>query len=53
MSTVDPGPPIAVSYALTSRGEELVGLFRPLVLWANENLDGVKLARRAYEEDKR
>ena len=50
--TVDPGPPIAVSYALTPLGEELVELLKPLVLWANANLDDVKDARRAYEKDK-
>ncbi|MEM9477763.1 MAG: helix-turn-helix domain-containing protein [Pseudomonadota bacterium] len=47
--TVDPGPPIAVSYALTPVGEELVELLKPLVLWANDNMDGVKVARRDYE----
>lgn len=47
--TVDPGPPIAVSYALTPVGEELVLLLKPLVLWANDNMDGVKVARRDYE----
>ena len=51
--TVDPGPPIAVSYALTSVGEELVALLKPLVLWANDNMEGVKGARREYEEEKR
>lgn len=50
--TVDPGPPIAVSYALTSVGEELVTLLKPLVLWANENMEGVKGSRRDYETDK-
>ena len=47
--TVAPGPPIAVSYALTPVGEELVELLKPLVLWANDNMDGVKVARRDYE----
>lgn len=50
--TVDPGPPIAVSYALTPVGEELVTLLKPLVLWANENMEGVKGSRRDYETDK-
>lgn len=50
--TVDPGPPIAVSYALTPIGEELVTLLKPLVLWANENMEGVKGSRRDYETDK-
>ena len=47
--TVDPGPPIAVSYALTPMGEELVALLTPLVFWANDNMEGVKEARRDYE----
>ncbi|MEM1360938.1 MAG: helix-turn-helix domain-containing protein [Pseudomonadota bacterium] len=47
--SVDPGPPVAVSYALTPLGESLVGLLKPLVLWANDNMDSVKGARRAYE----
>lgn len=47
--TVDPGPPIAVSYALTPMGEALVDLLKPLVLWANDNLDTVKDARKDYE----
>ena len=51
--TVDPGPPIAVSYALTPVGEGLVGLLKPLVLWANENMDGIKGARHDYEKASR
>ena len=49
--TVDPGPPVAVSYALTPLGQQLVELLKPLVLWANENLDTVKGARRNYEAE--
>ncbi|MEO1537290.1 MAG: helix-turn-helix domain-containing protein [Pseudomonadota bacterium] len=51
--TVDPGPPIAVSYALTPLGQALVKLLKPLVLWANDNLDVVKDARLQYEDEKR
>ncbi len=51
--TVDPGPPIAVSYALTPLGQALVKLLKPLVLWANDNLDVVKDARHQYEDEKR
>ncbi|MEM9228482.1 MAG: helix-turn-helix domain-containing protein [Pseudomonadota bacterium] len=50
--TVDPGPPIAVSYALTPMGYGLVDLLKPLVLWADENMDNVKDARRDYEVEK-
>lgn len=51
--TVDPGPPIAVSYALTPLGQGLVILLKPLVLWANDNLSVVKDARHQYEDEKR
>ena len=47
--TVEPGPPLAVYYALTPMGEGLVNLLKPLVLWANENMDGVKGSRQEYE----
>lgn len=47
--TVHPGPPIAVSYALTDLGQELVGLLTPIVLWAGKNMKTVKVARTAYE----
>lgn len=50
--TVDPGPPIAVSYALTPIGESLVELLKPLVLWANENMESVKGSRHEYEKAK-
>ena len=50
--TVDPGPPIAVSYALTPMGYGLVDLLKPLVLWADENIDNVKGARQSYEDAK-
>lgn len=48
--TVEPGPPIAVYYALTPVGEGLVNLLKPLVLWANDNMEGVKGSRQEYEE---
>lgn len=50
--SVDPGPPIAVSYALTPMGYGLVDLLKPLVLWADENIDNVKGARQSYEDAK-
>ena len=46
--TVDPGPPVAVSYELTERGHELVVLLTPLVHWANHRMPGVKDSRDAY-----
>ncbi len=50
--TVHPGPPIAVSYALTPVGEELMALLKPLVFWANENMESVKEARQDYESER-
>ena len=46
---VDPGPPVAVSYALTPRGESLVAVYKPLVLWASDNIDDVKRSRDNYD----
>jgi DNA-binding HxlR family transcriptional regulator len=37
--TVDEGPPLAVSYALTPAGEALVPAFEALEAWADEHLD--------------
>ena len=51
--TVDPGPPIAVSYALTPLGQELVGALKPLVYWSNEQMDTVKTARLVYDRETR
>ncbi|MCU1684701.1 MAG: transcriptional regulator [Amycolatopsis sp.] len=36
--SVDAGPPIAVSYALTSRGAALLPALRELTTWAQNNL---------------
>lgn len=36
--TVDPGPPLAVSYALTARGKALIPALRQISLWAEEHL---------------
>jgi DNA-binding HxlR family transcriptional regulator len=35
---VDPGPPVSVSYALTSRGASLVPVLQELGRWASDNL---------------
>lgn len=37
--TVDAGPPVTVSYALTKGGEELLPILGQLGAWASENLD--------------
>lgn len=36
--TVDPGPPVSVSYALTERGEALIPALEHLASWAEEHL---------------
>ncbi len=36
--TVDPGPPLAVSYALTDRGRALMPALEQIAIWATENL---------------
>jgi DNA-binding HxlR family transcriptional regulator len=36
--TVDEGPPLAVSYALTDRGKALLPALRQITLWAQEHL---------------
>jgi DNA-binding HxlR family transcriptional regulator len=36
--TVDEGPPVAVSYALTSRGQALMPALAQISLWAQEHL---------------
>ena len=42
--TVEPGPPVAVTYALTSSGERLLPILDQLGVWAHENLSGEKPA---------
>jgi DNA-binding HxlR family transcriptional regulator len=36
--TVDEGPPVAVSYALTDRGKALLPALQQITLWAQEHL---------------
>jgi|SRR5450755_431753 DNA-binding HxlR family transcriptional regulator len=36
--TVDEGPPLAVSYALTNRGKALLPALQQITLWAQEHL---------------
>lgn len=36
--TVDEGPPVAVSYALTERGQALMPALEQVALWAQEHL---------------
>ena len=46
---VNPGPPVAVSYALTPLGEELARELRSLAGWAKRNLPSVEAAREAFD----
>jgi DNA-binding HxlR family transcriptional regulator len=41
---VEPGPPVAVSYALTEAGERLQPVLQQLGRWASENLEVVEKA---------
>ncbi|WP_119696246.1 winged helix-turn-helix transcriptional regulator [Microbacterium halotolerans] len=41
--TVDPGPPVTVSYALTARGEGLLPILDQLGSWASANLESPEL----------
>lgn len=47
--TVDPGPPIAVSYALTDLGVELMEHLKPLVFWAARSHGTVLASRESYD----
>ncbi|MGS4885233.1 winged helix-turn-helix transcriptional regulator [Roseibium sp. MB-4] len=47
--TVDPGPPVAVSYELTPLGQSLVATLKPLVFWSSEQMEQVKTARLEYD----
>ncbi|MEM8785734.1 MAG: helix-turn-helix domain-containing protein [Pseudomonadota bacterium] len=49
--TVDPGPPVAVSYELTPLGRGLLSTLKPLVIWSNAQMGDVKAARLAYDRD--
>ena len=48
--TVDEGPPVAVSYELTARGEELCQVLKPLAIWAGNNFDLVMQSRADYDQ---
>ena len=50
--TVNPGPPVAVSYALTPLGQNLLAMLKPLVFWSHENKDQVRQFRMEFDRDK-
>lgn len=49
--SVDPGPPVAVSYELTPLGRDLMERLKPLVFWSHEQMQTVKTARMEYDRD--
>ena len=51
--TVHAGPPLAVSYELTSLGDDLLTKLKPLVYWSNDKMDAVKSSRVTYDTRER
>ncbi len=47
--TVDPGPPIAVSYELTPLGRSLLEVLKPLVFWSHEQMSDVRKFRMEFD----
>lgn len=47
--TVDPGPPVAVSYALTELGASLLACMKQMVGFAAESFPQVMRAREKYD----
>lgn len=47
--TVDPGPPVAVTYALTDMGATYVPHLKGLVAWAAEAHPAVRESRSSYD----
>lgn len=50
--TVEPGPPVAVSYELTPLGRSLLDLLKPLVYWSHEQMDEVRAQRMSFDREK-
>lgn len=50
--SVDPGPPVAVSYELTPLGRSLLDLLKPLVFWSHEQMDQVRQCRMEFDREK-
>ncbi|MBO9478516.1 helix-turn-helix transcriptional regulator [Shimia sp. R11_0] len=47
--SVEPGPPIAVSYELTPLGRTLLEMLKPLVFWSHEQMEEVRRQRMEYD----
>ena len=48
--TVDPGPPVSVTYALTEMGQDLTVPLGGLIGWAAAHHADVNIARAAFDE---
>jgi len=48
--TVNPGPPVEVSYELSKLGRTLVAALKPLAAWAERSYPAVKKARIEYDQ---
>lgn len=47
--TVEPGPPVAVSYELTDLGRSLLDVLKPLVFWSQEQMGDVRRLRMEFD----
>ena len=49
LRTVHAGPPLAVTYTLTEQGHDLVGVLKPLVIWADNNFPSIQASRQEVD----
>ncbi|MCP9483790.1 helix-turn-helix transcriptional regulator [Shimia sp. CNT1-13L.2] len=49
LRTVHAGPPLAVTYTLTEQGQDLVGVLKPLVIWADNNFPSIQASRQEVD----
>lgn len=47
--SVEPGPPVAVSYELTPLGRSLLENLKTLVFWSHEQMEEVKTSRMEFD----
>ena len=47
--TVEPGPPVAVSYELSPMGRDFIDVLKPMVFWSHNQMETVKRARSNYD----
>lgn len=47
--TVEPGPPVAVTYELTPLGRSLLDVLKPLVYWSHEQMGDVRKFRMEFD----